>query len=725
MEPSLLRKSIDWLQARTVGEDKIPMGNAYGDPDLMRGEYTKPDKFLEPYIGKQYESSKEQYAPFDGLSGTEVLSVGLEKIYLDAGALAAEDPDMFDFVWNAIRGREHWSDSGKAAKGVSRLIKAETDDLVPAPMYGSATGGGSRYDAAEYAEMKDEIDSVGREMRALFGDSLVRLGFDTLNPNFYSGEEHWTQALETLSDPKRFQRWLKKTAKHEGDASFYDQWTDLVRRRLQDSALLGANIARNQLEHVGLDLSPAQLEAVYAEVSRITDAQVSQLADEILKEFVEKNKERWGGKTADGLDKQQETQFLLGQVDPWADRRSDLMKKAASDLVVDPMNRGALEYYKRVPAVKQIEWKTSPSGDQPCKICGPLNDKRAEVGQPFVGRITRPPAHEGCRCWVIPLVEKKAAKQPSIAPNKPQTAAEARAALRKLAGGLELYRMKKEKELKKKLKELARQIQEVREEAGALEGLQDRSAGQTEQLFDRLRMIDELSNQKAGVLQELRSLEDKTMWDAAMDILSVDEPVEIEPDWRDAERPRVFSTGRVVEFADSISQRTKETFAQGAKAFGRLVDRRILPFTFSTEVNVSEFKDRWGRAFYDHSGVGVALSQEDEPWVVVHELGHWLDEAPNILKKSTAFLARRTVDDPAPVKLNALTSNRSYEDHEITRPDKFMHPYIGKQYANKDGYSDATEIMSMGLQLMYQDPWKFAQEDPDMFDFIWNTVRGR
>jgi len=238
-------------------------------------------------------------------------------------------------------------------------------------------------------------------------------------------------------------------------------------------------------------------------------------------------------------------------------------------------------------------------------------------------------------------------------------------------------------------------------------------------------MIDELSNQKAGVLQELRSLEDQTAWDAAMDLLSVDEPVEIEPDWRDAERPRVFSTGRVVEFADSISQRTKETFAQGAKAFGRLVDRRILPFMFSTEVNVSEFKDPSGRAFYDHSGAGVALAQGEEPWVVVHELGHWLDKAPNILKKSTAFLARRTVDDPAPVKLNVLTSNQSYEDHEITRPDKFMHPYIGKQYANKDGYSDATEIMSMGLQLMYQDPWKFAQEDPDMFDFIWNTVRGR
>ena len=35
-----------------------------------------------------------------------------------------------------------------------------------------------------------------------------------------------------------------------------------------------------------------------------------------------------------------------------------------------------------------------------------------------------------------------------------------------------------------------------------------------------------------------------------------------------------------------------------------------------------------------------------------------------------------------------------------------------------------SEIISMGIQQMYNNPIRFAQEDFDYFEFIWHVMRG-
>lgn len=66
------------------------------------------------------------------------------------------------------------------------------------------------------------------------------------------------------------------------------------------------------------------------------------------------------------------------------------------------------------------------------------------------------------------------------------------------------------------------------------------------------------------------------------------------------------------------------------------------------------------------------------------------------------------------------TGNAAYKD-EMTKVDKFSNPYMGKFYG--DPSTGATEILSMGMEMMYANPVALAQKDPEMFDFIYSVVR--
>jgi hypothetical protein len=86
-EPDMLRASIAFRDRRTKGDREISMADATGNPNYTADERTKPDKFFNPYVGKQY-----------GNYASEVVSMGLERLYKDPIAFAADDPEYFDFV---------------------------------------------------------------------------------------------------------------------------------------------------------------------------------------------------------------------------------------------------------------------------------------------------------------------------------------------------------------------------------------------------------------------------------------------------------------------------------------------------------------------------------------------------------------------------------------------------------------------------------------------------
>jgi hypothetical protein len=111
---------------------------------------------------------------------------------------------------------------------------------------------------------------------------------------------------------------------------------------------------------------------------------------------------------------------------------------------------------------------------------------------------------------------------------------------------------------------------------------------------------------------------------------------------------------------------------------------------------------------------------------VVHELGHWLEDGASFIRaKAYDFYERRTAGE----KLQRLSTvtGRGYSSNERTRLDKFIEPYMGKDYMSRWGkknYRYATEILSMGLEMFYKDPYRLASEDPEYFNFVLSVVRG-
>jgi hypothetical protein len=148
--------------------------------------------------------------------------------------------------------------------------------------------------------------------------------------------------------------------------------------------------------------------------------------------------------------------------------------------------------------------------------------------------------------------------------------------------------------------------------------------------------------------------------------------------------------------------------------------RRVLgPEGMGTRKVAVNFHD--DRAYYLKGEIFINPAKRGYDATTVHELGHWIDEKQKgVLDETVAFLKRRTEGEKL-VKLRDLFPRYNYRENEKTRPDQFMHPYIGKKYGAVK--ASATEVLSMGLEEMYRNPIGLAKADPDMFDFIYDLIR--
>lgn len=124
------------------------------------------------------------------------------------------------------------------------------------------------------------------------------------------------------------------------------------------------------------------------------------------------------------------------------------------------------------------------------------------------------------------------------------------------------------------------------------------------------------------------------------------------------------------------------------------------------------------RSFGNRAGINISAA-DARPGVTSHEVMHWLEgNSTKFSKKSQDFLAVRTKGERA-VSLRQATGNAGYGADEVFKKDKFIDPYMGRIY---DG--NATEIASTGVQYMIDNPVKLAKEDPGLFNFMYDLLRG-
>lgn len=158
---------------------------------------------------------------------------------------------------------------------------------------------------------------------------------------------------------------------------------------------------------------------------------------------------------------------------------------------------------------------------------------------------------------------------------------------------------------------------------------------------------------------------------------------------------------------------TQEQWTAGMDAFNRLVDRSVWS---GNDVPVVRL-DAGARAY--HQAGKIYITTTEDVGTIVHEIGHAFERGSGVLDRVLAFYDRRTAGDELE-QLSALTGNRGYGPTERARRDRWLDPYMGKSYGRR-----ATEIVSMGLEYMHNDPRRLATDDPDYFDFIFDLVRGR
>lgn len=151
------------------------------------------------------------------------------------------------------------------------------------------------------------------------------------------------------------------------------------------------------------------------------------------------------------------------------------------------------------------------------------------------------------------------------------------------------------------------------------------------------------------------------------------------------------------------------------------------------------------------SGGEIHVSPHSSASTVIHELGHIYESSdPNIREAAAAF-HRHRCDESQNIKMSDVARSAGYSDSEFGNYDNFRKvveavyrsgdpyedaetretrvrsrsAYLGKAYKNKEGNTTATELISIGLELMHYNAAAFAKADPEYFDFMLGVVSGK
>ena len=136
-----------------------------------------------------------------------------------------------------------------------------------------------------------------------------------------------------------------------------------------------------------------------------------------------------------------------------------------------------------------------------------------------------------------------------------------------------------------------------------------------------------------------------------------------------------------------------------------------------------------GRASSDGNSIFIRVDETASQ--MAHELGHILEQhlttagnafsrnSPELLGEvAIRYRESRTIGESWE-KLSEVTGD-PYADYEVTKKDKFYDEYTGR----RGNGLHASEIITMGLQHMYDDPIGFATNDPDHLEFMLTLLRG-
>lgn len=165
-----------------------------------------------------------------------------------------------------------------------------------------------------------------------------------------------------------------------------------------------------------------------------------------------------------------------------------------------------------------------------------------------------------------------------------------------------------------------------------------------------------------------------------------------------------------------LDKKRKKEYQDGIKELSQMVE---IPELANYILSIREIRPGQRSCCWPTGTIDMGTTEKA---TLIHEAGHWIEfSSPLIHREVVNFYNKRTTGEEI-VKLKDAHPQLNYLDYEVTKVDKWIHPYMGKVYGNN---MTSTEVLSMGLELMYKNPIYLAKNDPEMFDFIYTVVRQR
>ena len=290
---------------------------------------------------------------------------------------------------------------------------------------------------------------------------------------------------------------------------------------------------------------------------------------------------------------------------------------------------------------------------------------------------------------------------------------------------------------------------EIRELDDALRALNKRNYDTKD---DFRRAVNEIANQIAEKQREFALLTDEYYQlngfinEHIIDIIGHGQPG-AKPEWVIKEKFNRDFFGDYAQVEPTFDD--FEYLERAAEKFRRMVG------DWPDQEKTLDFGIVPGRAYAQNLGGGnsyISIEGTDGTLgTIIHEMGHALETANHgILEESLDFVYQRTKNEKAR-RLKDIYKGYGYDKREIARVDEFIDAYIGKDYSidlksltkhyGKDfdmdywGYIESPwdegryvgggELVSMGLEVMSENPIWFANTDPGHFDFIFERVMHR
>ena len=192
----------------------------------------------------------------------------------------------------------------------------------------------------------------------------------------------------------------------------------------------------------------------------------------------------------------------------------------------------------------------------------------------------------------------------------------------------------------------------------------------------------------------------------------------------------IGSSGESVNAEVAVSDsKVGDLIRAGMDGISNLISPKLLERIKDSGKNIRIKYDEYNaRANFDKGTMNLSREVINTEYMnysestICHEYGHAIEYMlPEVKSACGEFLDRRTRDDVM-TPLSDVCPGMGYGRDEVTRVDRFMSPYIGKHYANRD-----TEVLSMGMGYLTgsQDTMQMYVEDPEYLGFIVAVMAGK